>query len=458
VCRRSCLEYNGCPIGTQNIQSFCFAIPGTTAHYTAPVSHVNIPTTDPYAINTVVCTTDCARDAKAYSQTVTVDISTPASLDIAASDAGVVQMRLSIPSGSFSVPAASVNSNDNTTLVIRPVSDSVLQSSFLQGDSHLHYASGEPLNMPFQVAVISPAFECIASAGVTLPFPIPLTVVSSVDKSSVTRDEDVCFAQLINGVWQCAVANDLSARVAEKAYNSTLQSAYPAQGKIYTCQEGAIYAFVFNPVYVPPPPTEEDESWIKKNWGALLGGLIGFGAFVAVAVVVGIKLYTYRKKYHEEREKVKENRDKIEDMELYGARAQEDEAMMANPLARQILDGKGIKGIQDPNANESTEQDKRRQRQDQIKALESDRKRLEMELANMQTELQFTQNRAPQAMPLPRPPSAQATSPTPTGYSYGSAISPAFSVPAVISANDLAGSSSANALLQPQRPKKKEDF
>ena len=98
------------------------------------------------------------------------------------------------------------------------------------------------------------------------------------------------------------------------------------------CDFIVIVNFHFYPIF--PCFSVSAESWIKQNWGIVLGVIIGFSAFVGISVYIGWRLFRYRAKYKAEAQKVDEMRDKVKELEEFGTPMQEtDDQLIRNPLS-----------------------------------------------------------------------------------------------------------------------------
>jgi len=233
-----------------------------------------------------------------------------------------------------------------SSIHIRPVAESRLRNVLNQD------AFGNRYDYP--ATLLSVAFECIVDSTIQQPFVVNLTYTASIDRVSTSVSlsdlylfyQDVCLATLDyhasigQYLWRCMWFTP-----AERSAHPTNSSTSPPQilrGDLSTCggTNGKIYAFAYVPVY-KPLSQDDGYDFVRNNiqW-IILGLILGSAFFIAVGYV-GTRLYRYRAKYHEERKVVKDLRDEVAEMEMFGGSAgrKDDEvAMVENPLVVQLRD------------------------------------------------------------------------------------------------------------------------
>ena len=199
ACRLSCLGFHGCSPG--QIFPLCFAqqtAASTVGRWFARVSHAA-------ATSPSICISDCSRDVKPSLQAYTVTFGTTSTVSVAVDSRAATRLSVTISSGAFQLPVISPSGSDNSSIVFRPVPDSILVSAINTVDNNRQAIEGLPSSLPYAMTVLSPVFECIASSDVVQPFPVALIVTADIDRSPLSAtygDSDVCLAQLVssNGV------------------------------------------------------------------------------------------------------------------------------------------------------------------------------------------------------------------------------------------------------------------
>eukprot|EP00457_Paulinella_chromatophora_P000014 gb/GEZN01000014.1/.p1 GENE.gb/GEZN01000014.1/~~gb/GEZN01000014.1/.p1 ORF type:complete len:4933 (-),score=561.68 gb/GEZN01000014.1/:135-14933(-) len=149
------------------------------------------------------CLKGCRNSVKVLALDLEVRAGSAARLDLSAE----TLIQLTVPLGAIQLNQRANSGNDHTgesgTLSIRPVGESVMRLAAnviprsRQNDTSVFRY---PNVMTFAQTVVSPAFECYVSPNVLQPFPVNLTVEAYVDDARIDPQghwiEDVCLARL----------------------------------------------------------------------------------------------------------------------------------------------------------------------------------------------------------------------------------------------------------------------
>lgn len=159
-----------------------------------------------------------------------------------------------------------------------------------------------------------------------------------------------------------------------------------------------VYAFVYSPLPIVSSKIVnidiDTDSWFERNWYILLPCIIGGAIFIGLMWLLFAKFYTYRKRYHEEREKVKGAKEELQVIQD-GGYEDPDADMIKNPLAQQMQNMRGVVGLSPGethkrNQNEMNELEMQAaQRNEVIASTETEVNELQSEIANLQRELSF---------------------------------------------------------------------
>jgi len=108
---------------------------------------------------------------------------------------------------------------------------------------------------------------------------------------------------------------------------------------LLTTRTGTVYAFITAPLatYVPPEVQQNDP--VKENILSIILGII-FGILIlAFLIYIAVRLFRYRKKYHDEKDEANRLKEEVENMTQFGGEAgnRDDQVVLTkNPLAQQL--------------------------------------------------------------------------------------------------------------------------
>jgi len=265
--------------------------------------------------------------------------------------------------------------------------------------------------LPYSAALLSPAFECSVDAFMIQPFPVAMSVQSSIDMTRQPYYRDICLAWVfyitsVNfAAWKCVDRTD-DARVAHPVRTTSFNRTEPynvVTGTFVTCavqsdiRTGTIYGFIHAPARaVALGGAEEDTFWADNIIWIVLG-FCGFGAVLAGVVYAAKRLHRYRTKYKTETAAVGKMTEEVDNMEQFGGQAgTKDETleMMSNPMVVQMqqmqarLDAKNKEVLAE---EKQRREDESEARQEHIGALQQDRDKLQEELERLKAELALSQ-------------------------------------------------------------------
>lgn len=433
--------------------------------------------TDTTGASNSYCYSNCRGQVKALSYTTSVSTTDNNVLTVATDAANVVQTQITIPAGAF-VSNSSSGSGLATrvAVTIKPVAESVVRNAETRvPTSRTAVFPGKPGYLTSAQTLLSPMFEFTVDETVKTPFVSNVTVTSLIDTNLKLEWRDICFAKLytVNAIgfsaWRCILNNTGLAPPVRT--DSSTGSSDEMTGSF---GEPGVYAFIASPV--PDPAPESLTSWARRNGLWLFLGLAG-----ALFVIFGIiywasRLHRYRKKYHEERERVKRKREDVETMEQYGGAAgnKDDEvAMISNPMVMQMKDMQARldhKALELAKEEQKAKEEQNQARSEHINELKNDRDKLHAELEKLRSELQLSTGSGagrpaaidmtparpantgnaielqPVSRPVPSSPSAHPAAVAPSASS---------AAPGFVEHDDGTSGAAARTEFQAQRPKKK---
>ena len=187
------------------------------------------------------------------------------------------------------------------------------------------------LYLTFPETVVSAAFELKVDANIATPFALGLQVHFSADlivptsaSSSAFDYNDICLGQLVEfpvygfAYWECVI-QDETTRQSIPVYNSTRDAGLPSTVLTGYVNQAGVYAFIRSPV--PGTARSGSSNFIRDNL-LIIVLCLGLGvAFIAAVLYVFKRLHRYRAKYHNEREEVKQRREDVQEMEMFGGAA-----------------------------------------------------------------------------------------------------------------------------------------
>lgn len=401
TCRSSCLPYDGCPLSAP------YHCPDRTC--AARLSGCGADAKEATAAaaasrrlladgDTLWCVDGCNRDVKARLAAYAVQLGEAASLPVGFSDELASVGTLLVPSGGI----RRAGNGSDVTLQVRPVADSQMRGATNPVPRSRQIELGATLG--YLSTVVSAAFECVAGADVVQPFPIPLAYTAAVDDGVLQRarpegydERDVCLARLrsAGGQWECLVSDADARDAGPERVEGAAEGEFT--GTLDTCQEGVAYAFVVAPNRVVLPPSQSGGG---LDWWVWLTIIVSLGVVVLLATFVFTRLYRYRRKLHEKRAEVDELNEVVHDMEMYGSAATRDQdvAMIQNPLALNMKEMTGRQGMQEAaTGGEGAvyEDEGAAERQERLRTLNDDRRRLQQDLDKMKAELETRGQGAP---------------------------------------------------------------
>jgi len=198
--------------------------------------------------------------------------------------------------------------------------------------------------------------------------------------------------------WRCLEASRPAVWTASSGRPRTV-----ARAVIRNLGLASAYAFVRIPLGTGERAEVASDFW-DDNWIWVLVGAFSLSILMFLVIYICMRLYRYRKKYHEEREKVYDMEDQVQDLETMGAAAigigdEDDVEMMPNPMVVRMnviqsrlgqIDGETAKNeledLRQMSAQESAA------RQARIQELNLERAALANELDNLREELQLEKN------------------------------------------------------------------
>jgi fibro-slime domain-containing protein len=409
-CRPSsqCPAVFGCPLSTALYcasTAQCVASTTVTASCAVTTSNAQVFSKTvgmvKAASSSLACTTNCNRQLLANSFTITVNPYVSAdtqTVAFAVDSTGTTVGQLQILAGSLMPSSGFIAS-----VSVAPVPSSTIFSSSVSVD--MYRLDQYPSSLSSAQAVLSTPFLCSLGSTTTSPLPVPIGVVATLDlaygavgpTANTNNFSDICLGYLdtASSQWHCAVGDAASNRNAAPVWSSSYNiESNQALGYITTCSN-TIYAFILNPLPgTAPIPPSDNQSFLQQNKGAIIGGVIGAACFVAIAIYVGWRLYRYRGKYHEQREKRKELEETVEEMQIVGSQAtaeEDDITMTPNPLVLRLqelskeLDTKD-KAIQ---FNKARSPSTTPEADPHVSELQKERDALAAELAKLKAQLEF---------------------------------------------------------------------
>jgi len=326
----------------------------------------------------------------------------------------------------------------STTMDFRPVPESRMRNALnLVTPSRVlndAFRFGDYLS--FVGSVVSPAFECDVPTSVQEPFALNLTVTSLIDTSrSISGDftnlEDTCLARLEEigqfRDWRClfgsqydrraicqasqagcipglfAVRNVTTDPPPANSVHSVINRCTQVGAALLTTRTGTVYAFITAPLatYVPPEVQQNDP--VKENILAIILGII-FGILIlAFLIYIAVRLFRYRKKYHDEKDEANRLKEEVENMTQFGGEAgnRDDQVVLTkNPLAQQLAHLQQAVKEEDVKLQEAEQNLKLQEadiRKDHIDNMRNNRDKMMAELERLKSQLNEAQATRSQA-------------------------------------------------------------
>lgn len=448
ICRKSCLPFDGCPLGAYHCDNReCASGPGdcaaaerrvengqdlsstlsrrrrrrllqvtgapTSASTSAPTS---APTAPASTAQGSPCYVNCLASVKA--QKVTISAAATQTIERTAlastNDLGNVEdvAYLTIPAG-----AIISNSSSRNELTVLPVADSTMR--FAENAVHQSRRvdelpsedSGATLfyftsSLSYAQTVLSVAIECVVDKNIITPFPAPLVYEAKVDwtrdfSNEPYKPSDICLAYLFRikslsyARWACVTEDRGTREKAGDARNreTSFKVFHRVSAAFTDCGadgQGQIYAFIHSPLEDNEVRYPEPKTWVERNILLLLVILMLIIITIIGCFYAAKRLHRYRKKYHAERDAVDKMQDEVETMEQFGGQAgTKDDAvvMSANPLVTQLKEMQAKVDEQDAKLAEERAQ-AHTERREFIDQLQTDRDVLAKELEKLQATLQ----------------------------------------------------------------------
>jgi hypothetical protein len=305
--------------------------------------------------------------------------------------------------GSLVVPSGSLLKEGATTanLEIRAVPDSRVRQA--QNPIRKSRSAEQGKYKTFAQTVLSPMFECVSGEGVLDPFPVPLIYSAYIDEFAIKQDgefmfgfnyDDVCFARLYEitqevnpgyffkySTWRGLVEDNDRATYPVRPVDSTAPAGVVSfaldsclAGNETLGVDGAVYAFVYAPMDQQVSSPFFD--WVEENLALFVLICIGVSFFVLTVVYGCGRLWRYRRKYHESREKVEVLREDVKQMEMYGARA----GILSNDIDIVMQDNPMVMQLKDMAEEVSLEELEEKERQAELRRARQEQRELELEV------------------------------------------------------------------------------
>jgi len=259
--------------------------------------------------------------------------------------------------------------------------------------------------------LLSPAFECAVDSYIIQPFRVPVTVTASIAMTRFPMYRDVCLAWTyyilsVNfAAWKCVDrTDDARENNPVRTFQSNRTDSYNVvSGTLYRCdvmsetRTGTLYGFLHQPARAVSLGAAAVDTFWADNIIWIVLGFCGFGAVLALVIYAGKRLHRYRNKYKTEAAAVNKMQEEVDNMEQFGGQAgtkDEQLEMMSNPMVVQMqqmqarLDRKNAEVMAE---EEKTRVQESEVRQEHIQNLQTDRDKLESELAELKKQLALSQ-------------------------------------------------------------------